>query len=71
MTRLVSRVYEMAEAPAPFGQEAERRNQAARAEAWHVHGLVVLDPADIDDDWLRQAVISETIRRYGRRKATA
>ena len=65
---LISRVYHMAEGPAPTGQDADDRNRAARRQAWRSHGLAVLDPEDIRDDWLRQAVINETDRQYGRRK---
>ncbi len=67
MTRLVSRIYAMADAPPPTGQEADRRNAAARAEVWHRLGLIVIDPAEVDDDWLRLAVTNEAEKRYGRR----
>lgn len=66
MTR-ISSIYRQAHGPAPVGKEADRRNREAMREAWHKHGLAVLDPSDIDDDWIRQAVISEANRRYGRR----
>lgn len=68
MTRLVSPVYHMADGPAPTGQEAERRNLAARATAWHRHGLLVIDPEDVSDEWLRQALLNEANKRYGRRR---
>lgn len=67
MNRLVSRVYHLAIADPPAGQEAERRNRAARAEAWHRLGLAIIDPADIHDDWLRQAITNEAERLYGKR----
>lgn len=63
----ISPIYGMANGDAPVGQEAERRNEAARAAAWHKLGLVVLDPADLNDEWLRQAVTNEANQKYGRR----
>lgn len=65
---LISRVYSMAYGPAPTGRDADERNHAMRQQAWHKMGLAVLDPENIADDWLRQAVINETNRQYGRRK---
>jgi hypothetical protein len=38
-----------------------------RAAAWHRHGVAALPVAEIADDWLRQAVINEATRRWGRR----
>ena len=64
---LISGVYAMANGPPPVGAEAERRNQAARADLWHRLGRVVIDPADLTDGWLAQAVTHEAERRYGRR----
>lgn len=69
--RLISRIYQLANGAAPTGAEAEQRNMAARREAWQRHGLAVLDPADITDDWLRQAVRNEADRQFGRRKGGA
>lgn len=40
---------------------------AMRAAAWHRHGIVALAVDDIADPWLRQAVINEANRRWGRR----
>ena len=67
MTRLVSRVYDMANGEPPCGVEADRRNQEARAEAWRKLGVAVIDPEDINDDWLRQALINHADKQYGRR----
>ncbi|WP_422073916.1 hypothetical protein [Tranquillimonas rosea] len=64
----ISRIYHMADAPAPTGQEAEARNQAAREQAWHGLGIVVLDPEDVASEWLRAALIAEAETRYGRRR---
>ena len=64
----ISRIYGMAEGPPPTGQEAEQRNAAARAEAWHRFGLLVIDPTEVGDDWLRQAMTNEGNKRYGHRR---
>ena len=66
MTRLVSPIYALGEAPRPTPAEIEARKAAARREAWQRHGLAIFDPAEIDDDWLRQAVRNEAERLYGR-----
>lgn len=67
MTRLVSRIYAMADTPPPTGQEAERRNAAARAEVWHRLGLIVIDPAEVDDDFQRLLITRFAEENYGRR----
>jgi hypothetical protein len=41
---------------------------AMRKAAWHRQGVVVLRPEDIADEWVRQALISEATRLYGRRQ---
>ncbi len=38
-----------------------------RQAAWRQQGVVVLRPEDICDDWIRQALINEANRLYGRR----
>jgi hypothetical protein len=40
---------------------------AMRAAAWHRHCVAALAVEDIADPWLRQAVITEASRRWGRR----
>ncbi len=42
--------------------------EAMRAAAWHRHGVAALAITDITDAWLRQALINEATRRWGRRK---
>ena len=42
--------------------------EAMRAAAWHKRGIVTLQPEDIEDPWVRQAVINEAARRWGRRQ---
>jgi hypothetical protein len=40
---------------------------AMRRAAWRQQGLVVLRPEDVRDDWIRQALVDEANRLYGRR----
>jgi hypothetical protein len=40
---------------------------ALRRRAWHEHGVASLALDDITDPWLRQAVINEATKRWGRR----
>lgn len=65
--RLVSTIYRQGPSPEPTGQVADDRNRAACAALWHQRGKVVLDPEDIADEWLRQAIYSLAERLYGRR----
>ena len=41
--------------------------QAMRRAAWQQQGVITLKPEDVPDDWIRQALINEANRRYGRR----
>ena len=41
---------------------------AMRRAAWRKQGIVVIRPADIRDDWTRQALVNEATRLYGRRE---
>ena len=38
---------------------------AMRKAAWQKQGIIVLKPEDINDDWVRQAVINEAQRKFG------
>ena len=40
---------------------------AMRAAAWQRHGVAAIPVDDITDPWLRQAIINEATRRWGRR----
>jgi len=40
---------------------------ALRRRAWHEHGVASLALDDITDPWLRQALINEATKRWGRR----
>ena len=49
--------------------EASPRDlQEMRRRAWQQQGVIVLQPEEVGDDWLRQSLINEAERRYGRRR---
>ena len=50
--------------PAPREQELF----AMRRAAWRRQGIVVIRPADVHDDWTRQALVNEATRLYGQRE---
>ena len=43
--------------------------QAMRERAWRQQGVIVLQPDEIGDPWLRQALVDEAERRFGRRES--
>lgn len=53
---------------APTDPEQLRR---LRAAAWHGQGVVVIRPEDVADDWIRQAILNEAERLYGKRGSGA
>ena len=68
MTRVrISSVYSHGQRDRPTAAEAEAAKAAARREAWQRFGLAVLDPAEIEGEWLREGVIAEVTRLYGKR----
>lgn len=44
--------------------------QEMRQRAWQQQGVVVLQPEEVIDPWLRQALVNEAERRYGRRRGS-
>lgn len=64
----ISRIYGLANGPAPTGADARQRNQDAMRDAWHRHGMLVVDPSEINDDWSRQHLINVAEKLYGKRK---
>lgn len=48
----------------PLETEQLRRMRAA---AWHGQGVVVIRPEEVEDDWIRQAIVNEADRLYGKR----
>lgn len=67
MTRLISGIYSHGHADPPSEAEAKERKRDACKEAWHKHGLAVIDPNDINDDWDRQHIINQANKLYGSR----
>lgn len=63
---LISSIYSRGPSPNPASESD--RNQAARAAVWHEHGVAVIDPDDVTDDWTRQAIENEAVKLYGRRQ---
>jgi hypothetical protein len=41
---------------------------AMRRAAWRKQGIAVIRPADVRDDWMRQALVNEATRLYGPRE---
>lgn len=64
----ISSIYSKANAEPPKGAEADRRNHEAYRDAWQRHGLIVIDPDTVLDDWTRQALINEAKKQYGERR---
>jgi hypothetical protein len=52
----------------PEAAPTEQELFAMRRAAWRRQGIVVIRPADIRDDWTRQALVNEATRLYGRRE---
>jgi hypothetical protein len=58
----------MGEPPRQTPTQRESVLAELRRRAWRELGLAILDPADIPDDWLRQAIRNEANRQYGCRR---
>ncbi len=41
--------------------------EAMRRRAWREHGVATIAVGEIGDDWLRQAITNEAVRRWGPR----
>ena len=52
----------------PQSAPTEQELFAMRGAAWRKQGIVVVRLADVRDDWIRQALINEATRLYGRRE---
>jgi hypothetical protein len=52
----------------PQTPPTEQELFAMRRAAWRKQGIVVVRPADVRDDWTRQALINEATRLYGQRE---
>jgi hypothetical protein len=51
----------------PSGPTSAGSLEALRQRAWAEQGVVVLNIAEIGDEWLRQAIKNEAVKRWGRR----
>jgi hypothetical protein len=60
-----SRIYALGEPPRPTPAQRAAVMAELRRRAWRELGLAILDPAEIADDWLRQAVRNEAQRQFG------
>lgn len=38
-----------------------------RGRAWQEQGLIVVHPTEINDDFVRQGIVNEATKRWGRR----
>ena len=52
----------------PQTASTEQELFAMRRAAWRRQGIVVIRPADVGDEIIRQAFINEATRLYGRRE---
>ena len=52
----------------PRSAPGEEELFAMRRAAWRKQGIVVIRPADVRDDWTRQALVNEATRLYGQRE---
>lgn len=68
MTRLISSIYDQGEPPRRTPQEIEAAHHALRKRIWHALGIATIDPADVNCDFTRQAIINECNRQYGHRR---
>ena len=52
----------------PRAVASEEELFVMRRAAWRKQGIVVINPADVRDAIIRQALINEAIRLYGQRE---
>lgn len=48
--------------------EFEERDRVLRKQAWQQHGLAVIKPSEIENEWLHDALVSEFNEQYGKRQ---
>jgi hypothetical protein len=63
----ISSIYRQGEPERPTPEEKEREIEAMRARAWRYSHVVVVDPIDIDDPWLRSVICNYADKKYGPR----
>jgi hypothetical protein len=52
----------------PLSAPGEEELFAMRRAAWRKQGIVVIRPADVRDEIVRQALVNEATRLYGQRE---
>ena len=52
----------------PRALTSEEELFVMRRAAWRKQGILVIRPADIRDEWTRQALVNEATRLYGQRE---
>ena len=52
----------------PEAAPTEQELFAMRRAAWRRQGIVVIRPADVPDEIIRQALVNEATRLYGKRE---
>jgi hypothetical protein len=63
-----SRIRGSLERHLPRALASEEELFVMRRAAWRKQGIVVINPADVRDALIRQALINEAIRLYGQRE---
>ena len=63
-----SRVRGSLERHLPRAVASEEELFVMRRAAWRRQGIVVIRPADVQDEWTRQALVNEATRLYGERE---
>lgn len=63
----ISSIYRMGQDEAPPPDVQRDRAAQAKHDAWHKHGLLMIDPEDINNDWERQVAINLGNQHYGKR----
>ena len=68
MSEGVSTIYRRGPREETYAQAERRREIDRQARAlWRTMGLVLIDPAEVTNDFERLAIEKEAIRKYGRR----
>jgi hypothetical protein len=52
----------------PQSAPTEDELYSMRRAAWHKQGIAMIRLADVQDEWVRQALVNEATRLYGRRE---
>ncbi|MEP5728471.1 MAG: hypothetical protein ABJL67_03755 [Sulfitobacter sp.] len=63
----ISSIYRMGQAETPAPEAQRQQAEQAKRDAWHKHGLLMINPQDVNDDWERQFLINTAEKNYGKR----